>query len=240
MGKLLNEIVTAEYIKTLIDGNELMPKFIASSYTKKCLTKESLKGLVYVDETTLSVLTDNQMVRSELVVPSFGTDLLSGNTYGSNGGSFNHRISSQYGYSSSDNASWFSTSPISNGAGIQDYTLNIQSKGTTGIRSGTLTFTESLTGKTINIVIKQSGIAEPDFTPIVLFSSLSESDICDSENDSIYYIESGSSYTNATQLFTNAAGTSKALAGYYRQGIGGWRYWNGTTGFTMEGDCFGG
>lgn len=231
-------IATEIDVKQLIDDGFLMPNFTPSEYTLKCVSKNRLISLAFINEDSLSVLLSNQLVRYDLISPAFYTSIVDNIVYPKNGGTYNHTVSSGYEWTVDDDQGWFYVTPAGGIRGATEIQLVIISRTTTSYdeRSGTLTFTEGTTGNTIVYTIRQKGVDIPDFEPITLYGGPGQGEVCEATFNTTYYIGYGESFFSATQLFTNSSGTIKANAGKYRQGIGGWREWDGNA-FIDSGTC---
>jgi len=235
MARQTNAIATELDLKFAIDNNILLERFPLSEYTGRCITKQRVGGLVFVNETALSGLANNQLVKWDLLQSIFTTSLTS-ITYGSAGGTFPYKIASQNGFTSAESASWFSISPTTGVSGVVDFDLIINAKTDTGNRNATITFTENITLATIVITVTQNGINSPANQSITLFSSISQQDVCGSTTSGTFYIPTGLNFGSTTVLYTNSNGSTNAPSGFYRQQIGDWREWNGTS-FVDSGVC---
>jgi hypothetical protein len=238
MARQTNAIATELDLKFAIDNNILLERFALPEYTGRCITKQRVGGLVFVNETALSGLANNQLVKWDLLERIFVTSL-SDITFGQSASTTTWKVSSKFGWTSEESASWFSISPTSNSLGVKEFDLIINAKTDTGNRNANIVFTENTTGNTITVTITQEGTAAASYDSITLFTSGSSATICDSVTSGTYYVNAGVSLFGATELKTDAAGTTNAASGYYRQSIGGWRFWTGTA-FTTDGECGGG
>jgi hypothetical protein len=235
MARQTNAIATELDLKFAIDNNILLEIFPLSEYTGICITKQRVGGFVFVNETALSGLANNQLVKWDLLQSMFTTSL-SSRTYNSAGGTFPYKIASQNGFTSAESASWFSISPTTGASGVVDFDLIINAKTDTGNRNETITFTENITLATIVITVTQNGINPSDNQSITLFSSIAQPDVCGSTTSGTFYIPTGLGFDLTTVLYTNSNGSTNAPSGFYRIPIGYWREWNGTS-FVDSGDC---
>jgi len=234
MARQTNAIATELDLKFAIDNNILLETFALTEYTGRCITKQIVGGFVFVNETALSGLENNQLVKWDLLQSMFTTSLRS-RTYGSASGTFPYKIASQNGFTSAESASWLSISPTTGASGVVDFDLIINAKTDTGNRNATITFTENITLVTIVITVTQNGINSPANQSITLFSSISQPDVCGSTTSGTFYIPTGSNFDFTTVLYTNSNGSTNAPSGFYRE-IEKWREWNGTS-FVDAGDC---
>jgi len=235
MARQTNAIATELDLKFAIDNNILLQTFALSEYTGICITKQRVGEFVFVNETALSGLANNQLIKWDLLQGMFTTSLMS-RTYGSAGGTFPYKIASQNGFTSAESASWFSISPITGASGVVDFDLIINAKTDTGNRNATITFTENITLATIVITVTQNGINPSDNQSITLFSSIAQTDVCGSITSGTFYIPTGLDFVSTTVLYTNSNGSTNAPSGFYRIQLGYWREWNGTS-FVDAGDC---
>ena len=138
-------------------------------------------------------------------------------------------------WTASDNASWISLSSTS-GSGNSGFTATI-SANTGSVRTGTITVTSN--GESVTATITQS--AGVSISSVQLGKNTTAQGACDSYVNNFrttYYIPSGSSFHNATQLFSNSGGTTNATSGWYSNGDIT-RNWNGSS-FTATDLCLGG
>lgn len=233
-----NAIATELDVKNLIDDGRVMPNFIPTEYTLKCVTKSRLLGLAYVNENNLSSLLNNQLVRYDLITAMFTVSIIDGIAYPKNGGTYSHTVSAGYTWSVSNEFLWFYVTPAGGNNGTTNIDLVIVARTTTSYeeRSGTLTFTETTTGNQIIYTIIQRGVDIPDYEPITLYGGPGQGSVCEATFNAVYYIAYGENLFSATELFSDADGTIKAVAGEYRQEVGGWREWDGNA-FINSGSC---
>ena len=238
MARQTNAIATGIDIQFAIDNDILLERLdMFDIYTNKCVTKEIVVGSVFLNESTLSGLTNNQLVKWDLLQSAFATSLTS-ITYASAGGTFPYKIASQNGFTSAESASWFSISPTTGASGVVNFDLIIGVKTTVGDRNATITFTENTTLATIVITVTQQGIAAPAPAnqAVELFSSNEQSEICSPPTSATYYIPNSINFDTSTVLYINLNGSTNAPSGFYTQVLGTWRQWNGTA-FINEGSC---
>lgn len=237
MATLINQIVTEEYIKTLIDNGTLLPNLQMVEYGKKAVSKQHLLNLTYADIDTLSTLSHSQLVRSDLVKTGFGVSLVSGSSYGYVANSIPFKTSTLHGWTYTKNASWITVSPVQNPTiGVQNATLNIIANPETNSRSGKVTFKEIYTNRTIVLDIAQEGKPSTGWHQVSLYYGGDETEVCKAMVLNPFYIQDGFVFNDANYLSTVDTGVNSAPVGYYKEPFSGWRRWNGSS-FTERGVC---
>ncbi|MBW8242513.1 BACON domain-containing protein [Muricauda oceani] len=145
----------------------------------------------------------------------------------SSSGSFTVTVTSNTQWTVSESLSWVS---ISGASGINNdtFTVNYTTNSITQSRSGTITVTIVGGGQSATISITQSAATGQTTYQVQLGYGTSQSSACGFAitNPDYYYLTGSSNLLNATGVYFNAPGTTKAPSGYYSDG-GSFRYWNG-------------
>lgn len=238
MARLINAMVTEEDIKYLGDTGKVLLRFEFASYSKRVVTKRILENLIYIDESIISSLSAYQGVKYGLIDNIFTTNIDHALGFSSSSYTKQFELTTNYGYSTSSTGNWLTiTPPSASSSGLKLFTMKLSTNNTTSNRTATLTFTEKVTGKKINILVTQSGQASPHFTLIPLVYTSSENDICEESFLTRYYIPNESTFDNTNTIYSDAVGISVAVRGYYKNPLSGkYRFWNGV-GFSGGGIC---
>lgn len=231
MARLTSSMVTWTDINYMIE-NEGFEEGLVEESSERIVTKDKVLLALNPDPTLISSYANNQAVPYGKIKNYLHTSPESIDFNSSSGTiSITLYVPDGHAWTLSETLSWITTS-LSSGTGTT--TLNITRLANLGVsRSGSIVFTDSVTTDTFTFNITQEANANEE---ISLFSSATEGAICTSTTSGTYYIEFGLGFAGTTKLYTNAAGTIFAPANYYIQGIGDWRYWNGTA-FTTTGSC---
>lgn len=232
MARELNKMITwndADFM-ILNEGFEAGPREISG---KKILTKDEIILALNADTSLMTAYTGNQTVPYNKI-KSFLHTTPSSSTFDFNAGSIvvTLYVEDSHSWSLSETLSWITTS-VSSGVGKTDITITRLANSGSSSRSGSITFTDTINSDTFTYNITQ--LANP-VEAVTLFTSPSDATICASVVSSTYYVTTGLGFASSTVLYSDAAGTTFAPSQYYRQEIGDWRFWNGTS-FTTSGPC---
>lgn len=235
MSRATNGIATELDIKYGLDNDLFLPNSLPNNYTNRAITKERVLQYVIADEELLTVHSNNQLVKWDLIKPKFHTTLTN-RDFAATGGTFPFKISSEYGWNLTESVSWLSTSITSGTSGVSDFNLVFQNNTSTSDRTTTIVFTELVTLKTISVTVTQIGVVATH-KQITLYHDSQQQNICNVTNLTPFWIPINDTFLTTTKLYSNSAGTISATAGYYKEPFGNtWRYWNGGS-FTNSGNC---